>query len=78
MKNPVFLNLFNARSNEVIEYDIKDVDRITIAPARELMSPTARTLDKVDALDLVLRVQLKGECCKEYPLTQWNMEFIYP
>lgn len=78
MKNPVFLNLFNARSNEVIEYDIKDVDRIMIAPARELMSPTARTLDKVDALDLVLRVQLKGECCKVYPLTQWNMEFIYP
>lgn len=78
MKNPRFLNLYNTVTADVLNYDMNIVDRITVAPARELMSPTARLLEKVDALDLVVRVQLKGESCKEYPLTQWEMEFIYP
>ena len=78
MKNPKYLNLYDPKTTEAIEYDMDTVDRVTVAPARELMSPTTRELKKVDALDLVLRVQLKSDSSKEYSLKQYNMEFIYP
>ncbi len=78
MKNPKYLNLHDPETLETIEYDMDTVDRVTIAPARELMSPTTRNLKKVDALDLVLRVQFKGESSKEFSLKQYSMEFIYP
>ncbi len=78
MNNPKYLNLHNPSTSETIEYDLDTVDRVTIAPARELMAPTTRKLKKVDALDLVLRVQFKGESSKEYSLKQYSMEFIYP
>ena len=78
MNNPKYLNLYDPKTAETIEYDMDTVDRVTIAPARELMSPTTRELKHVDALDIVLRVQLKGESSKEYSLKQYNMEFIYP
>lgn len=78
MQNPKYLNLHNPETLETIEYDMENVDRITVAPAREVMSHTARELKKIDALDLVVRVQFKGESSKEYSLRQYNMEFIYP
>ena len=78
MNNPKYLNLHNPSTSETIEYDLDTVDRVTVAPARELMAPTTRKLKKVDALDLVLRVQFKGESSKEYSLKQYSMEFIYP
>ena len=80
MKNPKYLNLHDPETLETIEYDMDTVtvDRVTVAPARELMSPTTRNLKKVDALDLVLRVQFKGEASKEFSLKQYSMEFIYP
>ena len=78
MNNPKYLNLYDPKTAEAFEYDMDTVDCLTIAPARELLSPTSRELKKVDALDIVLRVQLKGESSKEYSLYQDNMKFIYP
>ena len=78
MQNPKYLNLYNPETMETIECDMETIDRITVAPAREMMSHTARELKKIDALELVVRVQFKGESSKEYSLRQYEMEFIYP
>ena len=77
MRNPKFLNLYDPEENEVIEYDMDTIDRIIITPAREIMSSVAREAQGVDALDQVVRIQFKGESSKEFPLTKYEMEFIY-
>ena len=78
MKNPKLLNLYDPEENEVIEFDMDTVDRIIIAPARELMNPKQKESENIDAMDMVIRVQLKGDSSKEFSLRRYEMEFIYP
>lgn len=78
MNNPKFLNLFNSEENEVFEFDMDTVDRIIIAPARELISPDIRKSEDIDATDMAVRIQFKEDSSREYSLRRYEMEFIYP
>ena len=78
MKNPKLLNLYDPEEHEVIEFDMDTVDRIIIAPARELMDPKQREAENIDAMDMVIRIQIKGDSSKEFSLRHYEMEFIYP
>ena len=78
MKNPKFLNLYDPEENDVIEFDMDTVDRIIVAPARELMNPKQREAQIIDAMDMVVRIQFKNDSSKEYSLRRYEMEFIYP
>ena len=78
MKNPKFLNLYDPEENDVIEFDMDTVDRIIVAPARELMNPKQREAQIIDAMDMAVRIQFKNDSSKEYSLRRYEMEFIYP
>jgi len=78
MGNPIYLRLYDRQEQTTRDIDMKEVDRLTVAPARELMSPTNRTIYKIDALDWVIRIQFKGTSSKEFPLSRYSIEFIYP
>ena len=54
--NPKYLNLYDPEEHEVIEFDMSTVDRIIVAPARELMNPKQRETESIDAMDMVVRV----------------------
>ena len=76
--NPKYLNLYDPEEHEVIEFDMSTVDRIIVAPARELMNPKQREAESIDAMDMVVRVQFKGDSSKEFSLRRYEMDFIYP
>ncbi len=78
MKNPKLLNLYDPEENEVIEFDMDTVDRIIIAPARELMNPKQKESENIDAMDMVIRAQIKSNSSKDFSLRHYEMEFIYP
>ena len=78
MKNPKFLNLYDPEENDVIEFDMDTVDRIIVAPARELMNPKQREAQIIDAMDMAVRIQFKNDSSKEYSRRRYEMEFIYP
>ena len=78
MKNPKFLNLYDPEENDVIEFDMDTVDRIIVAPARELMNPKQREAQIIDSMDMAVRIQFKNDSSKEYSLRRYEMEFIYP
>ena len=55
------------------------VDRIIIAPARDLISPYQRETETIDATGtVIIRVQFKSDSSKEISLQRYAMEFIYP
>ena len=78
MNNPKFLNLYNPEENEVFEFDMDTIDRIIIAPARELIDSERRKSENIDPTDMAVRIQFKEDSSKEYSLRRYEMEFIYP
>ena len=41
------------------------------------MDSNKRVTENIDAMDMAVRVQFKGESSKEFSLRRYEMEFIY-